>query len=62
MKKIILCLCCISALFLVQCAPKVGCPSAENLSANMDKKGNLKGKGGKTQLFDKNMRKSMGKG
>lgn len=62
MKKLILSLCCIASLLLVQCAPKVGCPASENLSAKMDKKGNLPTKGGKTQLFDKNMRKSMGKG
>ncbi len=51
-----------ACLLLVQCAPKVGCPSMTGTSAKMDKKGNLPVKAGKTQLFDKRMRKCMKKG
>ncbi len=41
---------------LPACAPKYGCPSTENASVKMDKKG-YPTKKGKSNLFPKEMRK-----
>lgn len=38
------------------CAPKYGCPG-EDASVKMDKDGNLPTRKGKSELFDKKMRK-----
>lgn len=43
-------------LTLTSCATKSGCPAYENVHVQPDKKGKLPTKGGKSQLFPKNMR------
>jgi hypothetical protein len=47
-------------LFLVgssACQRKSGCPTAEYTKVKLNKKGELSSKGGKSQLFPKNMRR-----
>ena len=42
------------------CTPKVGCEVNQNMGPKVDKRGNMKKKKGKTNLFDKKTRKRMG--
>ncbi|MEL7121476.1 MAG: hypothetical protein AAFO07_18660 [Bacteroidota bacterium] len=39
------------------CSKKVGCPAQESLKAQTNKRGELKNKKGKSNLFDKKMRR-----
>jgi hypothetical protein len=41
----------------VACQRKSGCPTAEYTKVKVNKKGDLSSKGGKSQLFPKNMRR-----
>ncbi|MCB9283410.1 MAG: hypothetical protein H6563_04990 [Lewinellaceae bacterium] len=39
------------------CSPKYGCPAYESAHASTNRKGELSKKGGRSNLFPKNMRK-----
>ncbi len=60
-KYLIFCLLALLSLTisLPSCAPKYGCPSVETAKTN--RKGELKSKKGKSELFPKSMRKKMKK-
>ena len=47
----------VASLFVTSCSSnKTGCPINENAHVKTDRKGNMSAKGGKSNLFPKNMR------
>ncbi len=53
---------CIAGSLSSACQRKAGCPATENAQVKTNRKGELSTKGGRSQLFPKDMRKRMGRG